>query len=471
MKHLVIISVLAALWPISGSFAAEVDLQNAFPTLPPFFNPTNLQDPMDGTDRLFVTEQPGKIWVFDNDPSVNTRTLFLDLTAQVNSTWECGLIGLTFSPNYESTGVFYVYYTTTGALKSRLSRFTVSANPNVANPASEQILLEIPQTNFCHKSGCLAFGADGYLYLTVGDDCQGWPSQDLHELMGKMLRLDVHAPGPYTIPPHPVRRQHAGLSRSNPTVFASVALQLRPWTKRLWLGDVGGRRGRVNIVKKGRNYGWMKMEGTACYPNPAICDTAGTNAVLPIWKFPHMSEMGESITGGFVYRGHTCPGLWGKYIYADYVNAVIWALSYDGVTATNDEIYNVPPTKYLTTFGVDKDNEVYVVSIYGYIYRMIDLTTGVGDRAPAPSVLTAEPNPFQTTMTFQFDAGTPGAARIEVFDVSGRRVRVIAASDAARSVAWNGTDDQGRDLASGVYFARLVVDGRDVAHQRIVLVR
>ena len=467
--------------PASG-IAAEVTLQNAFPNLlPPFNYPTNLQDPRDGTDRLFVLEQEGKVWVFQNDPAVNTRTLFLDLTAKVNNTWECGLVGLAFHPDYENNGEFFVYYMTSGAqLKSRLSRFHVGVDANHADPNSEEILYEIPQTNFCHKSGCLVFGEDGYLYITVGDDCQGWPGQDRTSLMGKLLRIDVDNTSPglaYAIPPdnpfvgNPFgwRQEIWAYGFRNPWRFS-----IDSETQRIWLGDVGEATWEeANLIKKGRNYGWMKMEGTNCFPNVSSCDTLGMNAVLPIWQFPHVSEMGESVTGGYVYRGHTCPSLWGKYVYADYVNGVIWALSYNGVSATNDEIYNQPPSKYLSTFGTDKDDEVYVVSLYGYIYRMIDITTDVDGSAPPATSLEAYPNPFQTATHFAFDVPASEDARVEIFDVSGHRVRVLPAqaSAASRTVTWNGTDDRGHELASGVYFARLLVRGSAAGYRRVILVR
>ncbi len=479
MRHVTTtIGALAALLFVCPA-AADVDLQNAFPSLPGFNYPVDLQDPMDGTDRLFIVEHPGKIWVFNHDPAVNTRTLFLDLTGNINNTWDCGLLGLAFDPDYENNGIFYAYYTPGGPLRTRLSRFQVSADPNVADPLSEEPILEIPQTNFCHKAGCLAFGPDGYLYMTIGDDCQGFPAQNPSSLLGKMLRLDVDSTATYDIPPdNPFvgnpngwREEIYAYGFRNPWRFS-----IDPETKRIWLGDVGEATWEeIDIVKKGRNYGWMKMEGLACYPPPSTpCDTTGLNAVLPIYQYPHGGELGESVTGGYVYRGHTLPRLWGKYIYADYPNGVLSALSYDGVTATNDEIYNVPPSKYISTFGVDKDDELYVVSLWGFIYKMVDpVATGIEGDTPQPLDLLAGPNPFQHSTTFQFDVPAQGSARIEVYDVSGHRVRVLAssASNRARQVTWNGTDDDGRALASGVYFARLFIDGRAAAHQRVVLVR
>jgi glucose/arabinose dehydrogenase len=483
MKHLVTTCILAALLPVSISTAAEVGIESAFPTLPLFESPTNIQDPMDGTDRLFVSEQTGRVWVFENDPSVTSRTLFLDLSPVTHMEWEAGFLGLAFDPNYENNGTFYVYYNTdTDTLVSRLSRFHVSGDPDLADLGSEQILFEIPQSDMwvCHKGGCLAFGPDGYLYIATGDNCDGWPSQSLDVLAGKLLRIDVHVPSPgtYVIPPdNPFadntngwREEIYAYGFRNPWRFSFDAQ-----TEELWLGDVGeGAWEEVDIIKKGRNYGWMKMEGLVCYPNASVCDTAGTNNVLPIWTFPHLHENGNSIIGGYVYRGPTLPSLWGKYVYTDYPSGVIYALSYDGFTATNDTIFNeTQPNQLITTFGVDKDNELYFIGLWGIIYRLVDLTTGVADRAPVPATLRADPNPFHGSTTIHF-AGSPArGARVEVFDVRGHLVRSLGFSggDESGSVAWNGTDDRGREVASGVYFARLVVNGRALAHQRIVRVR
>ena len=481
MKHLMTTCILAALLPVSTAHAAEVGLKNAFPLVPVFEAPTNIQDPMDGTNRLFVAEQTGRVWVFENDSLATTKTLFLDLSAVTHMQWEAGFLGLAFDPNYETNGHFYVYYNTdTDTLVSRLSRFQVSTNPDVADPGSEEIVLEIPQYNLCHKAGCLAFGPDGYLYLSVGDDCQGWPGQDLTALTAKLLRIDVHvaSPGTYVIPP-----DNPFVGNTNGWREEIYAYGFRnAWrfsfdsqTQTLWLGDVGeGAWEEVNIITKGRNYGWMKMEGTVCYPNENVCDTTGANMVLPIWTYPHLDENGNSVIGGYVYRGHTLPSLWGKYVYADYPGGRICALSYDGFTATNDTIYNqTTPNQLITTFGVDKDGELYFIGLWGIIYRMVDLTTGVADRVPPPATLRAEPNPFNVTTMIRFAGALSPGARVEVYDVRGRRVRSLGYSGggASGSVAWNGTDDQGRDVASGVYFARLVVDGRDLAHHRIVLVR
>jgi glucose/arabinose dehydrogenase len=465
-----------ALAPTPG-FAVPLQIQNAFPNLPAFNWPVDLQAPFDGSDRLFVVEKDGRIWVIDNDPTVSTRTLFLDISTQVRTEGSNGLLALAFHPDYENNGTFFVMYNTITPNTSRWSRFQVSGDPDVADPLSEDPFIEIPQTNTCHKGCGLVFGVDGYLYISIGDDCLGWPGQDLTTLMGKLLRIDVDGTSPgleYAIPPdNPFVGNQQGWREE---IFAYGFRN--PWrysidrpTNRIFVGDVGEATWEeINIVTKGRNYGWDNMEADVCYPNPALCDTAGMNAVVPIWKYPHVSELGAAVVGGYVYRGSTLPRLWNRYVYAD-VGEGVFALTQDGSSWTNELIYTIDPSKQFVTFGVDEEDELYVVSLFGQIYRFVDTNSGVGGSAPAAPTLVAEPNPFQTSTTLRVDVASGEAARIEVYDVRGRRVRVFETAQPAATITWNGTDDAGRELASGVYFARLVVDGRARVGHRIVLVR
>ena len=483
MRRSMVLVTSLALPALASSFvfAASTEIQNAFPNLPAFNWPVDLQAPFDGSDRLFVVEKDGKIWVFDNDPAVSTRTLFLDISAQVKTEGSEGLLALAFHPDYETNGTFFVMYNTITPYTSRWARFQVSPDPNVADPLSEDPFIEIPQQNTCHKGCGLVFGVDGYLYISVGDDCQGWPGQNLTTLMGKLLRIDVDGTAPgleYGIPPD---NPFAGNLQGWREEIYAYGFR-NPWrfsidreTNRIFLGDVGEATWEeVDIVTKGRNYGWIKMEAMDCFPNPAACDTNGTNAVLPIWQFPHGGEFGEAITGGYIYRGHTVSSLWGKYVCADAGNGQIFVVSYDGTNWTGETIYNESPTKQFVSFGVDEEDELYVVSLFGQIYRFQDTGTAVGGRPPAAPVLAVEPNPFQTSTTLRFESSIAGVAQIDIYDVRGRRVQTLT-TDArdlrVGAVTWNGTDDGGRDLASGVYFVRLLIDGRVVADNQVVIVR
>lgn len=450
---------------------------NAFPNLPPFSLPVDLQNAGDGSNRLFVVEKEGRIWVFANEPSVSARTLFLDISARVGTNGSCGLLALAFHPDYESNGTFFVMYNTITPNLSRWSRFHVSNDPDVADPLSEVVLMEIYQVSTGHKGCALVFGPDGYLYTSVGDDVQGWPGQELTTLMGKLLRIDVDNPpigfeygipsdNPYVGNPNNWREEIFACGFRNPWRFS-----IDPETNRIFLGDVGEARWEeVNIVTKGRNYGWNKMEGNQCFPKTTVCDTLGRNAVMPVFQYPHASEIGNAIIGGHVYRGTVLPGLQGKYIYAD-VSDGLFALQFDGTSWTSQLIEFNNPSRQYSTFGLDETRELYVVSIFGQIYRLGDTVSDVGVSTPSPFALHAEPNPFQNSTTFRFQSDVDGEGVIDVYDVRGQRVRSLDAPMHAASVEWDGRDTHGRVVASGVYFARLSVDGRTVASRQVVIVR
>ncbi len=460
----------------STASAFPSQTQNAFPLLGNFFWPVDLQNAGDDSDRLFVVEKDGRIWVFNNSPTVNSKTLFLNISAQVRNDGSNGLLALAFHPDYENNGTFFVMYNTITPNLSRWSRFQVSADPNVANPMSETILFQIPQTNTCHKGCALAFGGDGYLYISIGDDCQGWPGQDLTTLMGKLIRIDVNntAPGlEYAIPvdnplvgnPNGWREEIYAWGFRNPWRFS-----IDPETERIFLADVGEAKWEeVNIVTKGRNYGWDNIEGHECYPNPAVCDTLGMNAVPPIHQYFHTGEIGNAIIGGHVYRGPTLPALWGKYLYAD-VGDGTFAVWFDGVSWTSQLIEFNNPSRQYSSFGVDENGEQYAVSLFGGIYRFVDTASDVGTSPPA-LLLHAHPNPFQSSTTFRFDVPFDGDGEIHIYNVRARRVATLPAQAGAGAVTWDGINEQGYELASGVYFAQLHVGGRKVASRQIVIVR
>src|SRR6187551_3506315 len=190
MRRLILTTLVALLLfayrPVQANYVFP-----AFPGLPAFSSPIGVEDPMDGTDRLFVLERAGRIYEFQNDPAVHTRSLFLDISADVVTTFEGGLLGLAFHPQYESNGFFYVVFTAANPTRTVLARFTASASdPNVADPASKLIILELPKQGLLHNAGRVTFGPDGYLYLGIGDDSQQLMVQDLSSLFGKVLRID-----------------------------------------------------------------------------------------------------------------------------------------------------------------------------------------------------------------------------------------------------------------------------------------
>jgi glucose/arabinose dehydrogenase len=371
-----------ALWLVIGipRARAQVLVEDAFPLLqPPFTRPVGLENAGDGSNRLFVVEQAGKIHVFANDTLVTTSKVFLDITANVDSDGgEEGLLGLAFHPQYPDSPYVYVNYTTNiPTTHTQISRFTVTSNPDSADATSELPILEIPKPFANHNSGELEFGPDGYLYIGTGDGGgAGDPNgngQDLTTLLAAILRIDVDNPqsgANYGIPAdNPFVGNVSGYKEEiwaygfrNPWRF-SFDLQ----TDSLWVGDVGQNLWEeIDIARKGENYGWSIMEGNHCYAT-TTCDMTGLS--LPVWEYFHDSGR-RSITGGYVYRGSEIPDIFGLYIYADYSTGEIWSLEWDGATATNNLLVDVPTL--ISSFGVDESEELYFVALVdGRIYKLV----------------------------------------------------------------------------------------------------
>lgn len=336
----------------------------------------------DGSNRMFVGTQRGAIYVFPNSPQAKEATLFLDIREQV-ADWkrnnEEGFLGLAFHPEYEDNGQFFVYYTATGESRtSVVSRFTVSsADANVADPTSEEIVMKIPQQFANHNGGSIAFGHDGYLYIGLGDgggrnDPLGH-GQNLSTLMGSLLRIDVDTKQDgknYGIPAdNPfIKRQGA-----HPEIFAYGfrniwRLSVDRKTGAMWAADVGQDFWEeINIVQRGGNYGWSVREASFAFGNKSL--ESDHPLVNPVWEYDH--QIGRSITGGGVYRGSRLPELQGAYLYADFVTGRIWALKRNGAKAIQN--LSIATTGIpVMAFGEDEAGEVYyaIESVNGQgIYR------------------------------------------------------------------------------------------------------
>jgi glucose/arabinose dehydrogenase len=472
--------LIAAAAPAVAS--AAMDIQLAFPSLPFFDTPTGIVDPLDGTNRLFVLEKGGTVRVFHNDVTVSTSTLFLDLSDSTSTDLECGLLGMAFHPDYAHNGYFYVTYISKAkpGLTWVLARYHVSADPNVADPNSEERLIEIPQGNNIHKGGQIVFGPDGYMYVSVGDDGDTSQPQLLDSLKGKILRIDVDHPSgglnygipdgnPYKINAQDYRREIWAFGFRNPWRFNFAP------DGRLWEGDVGlNTWEEVNIVEREGNYGWPLMEGTQCdYPSP--CDTTGLNLKLPLYEYVHESEYGEAIIGGYVYEGTQMPELRGRYIYADTQNNHVWALYWNGINeATSTLVFDYPTNIFfhITSIGQDSNHELFFVSYYGGIFQLTGTPSAVGRESPkVPDVLlSAQPNPFVRETRIRFVSSGP--ARVDIYDVSGRLAqRLDSPSHGEREITWDGRNLAGNASPSGVYFVRLVQDGRTLGTRRIVLLK
>lgn len=363
--------------------AAEIEnrytVQDAFPGIS-FNRPLGLQNAGDGSGRLFVVEQGGRIYLIYNDLGDDAR-LFLDITGRVDDSGnEMGLLGLAFHPDFKDNGNFFLNYT--DGNNTVISRFTVNIdNPDSADPESEEIILTFPQPYSNHNGGHLEFGpSDGYLYIATGDGGSGGDpqgnAQNLETLLGKILRIDVDNKDTglnYAIPPDNPFYDNAGGYREeiyayglrNPWRFSIDAL-----TSRLWAADVGQNRiEEINIIEKGGNYGWNIMEGSLCFNPPESCDPTGLE--LPVYEYEH--HLGRSITGGFVYRGEDMPALEGAYIYADFISGIIWGLWYrEGEESRNFTL--VETGLNISSFGIDENYELYLTAFDGKIYRLVPLS-------------------------------------------------------------------------------------------------
>ncbi len=390
MRYIKLLLTILILFFFTESFA-QYQLQQAFPNLPNFSSPVDLQNAGDCTNRLFVIEQVGRIKVFENRADVSAVKTFLDITDRVTSGSEMGLLGLAFHPDYENNGYFYVNYTVSNPRFTRISRFQVSAtNPDSADKNTELILLTQSQPYANHNGGQASFGPDGYLYIALGDGGSGGDpenhAQTLTDLLGKISRIDVDNPqqplnygipddNPFVDSAGSIRKEIYAWGLRNPWRFS-----FDPVTGWLWCGDVGQNAWEeIDIIQNGKNYGWRCYEGNHPY------NTGGCNApeyIYPVWEYPHSPEC--SVTGGFVYRGPNQPGLVGKYIYADYCSDKIWALTYDGVNPPTNQLL-ATATGSPTSFGVDQVNELYICTFgQGRIYKFVSTAA-----VTSPSALTA----------------------------------------------------------------------------------
>jgi len=372
-----------------GTLYADYSVENAFPEFT-FTNPVGIESAGDGSNLLFIIEQPGRIYTFENDPYTSERYIFLDIRDIVNDNQnEEGLLGLTFHPNYSENGYFYVNYTDYSPKRNVIARYTVnSENPHEADESTALIILEVNQPYWNHNGGQMGFGPDGYLYIIFGDggsagDPQG-NGQNLQTLLASLLRIDMDNPSNglnYGIPPD---NPFINDSNARDEIYAYGLRNMwrfswDPVTNWLWGSDVGQNAWEeIDIIYPGLNYGWNTMEGNHCYSPPTGCDQTGLE--LPIWEYELYVEGDCSITGGYVYRGSQYFSLSGKYIYGDYCSGRIWALEYDGESpAQNEELLDTE--LYISSFGLDQNNEILLCGLgTGKIYRFTsDEPGGLGD--------------------------------------------------------------------------------------------
>lgn len=359
---------------LTSILSAQYELKPAFPNLPGFSSPLEIVSAHDGSNRLFVVQQKGKIYTFQDTPNVSTKKLFIDLSGIVTQVGgDRGLLGLAFHPDYKINKYFYVFYIADSAGSpigqwTRITRFTASLeNPDSAVFDSQVRILNISQPNDQHKGGRMEFGPDGYLYMSVGDggvyqDPDGF-AQSKFTLLGKILRLNVDSSSAgrnYSIPStNPFYNNISGFRQE---IFAyglrnTWKFSIDHVTGNIFGGDVGQFLfEEINLIKSGKNYGWNKMEGLHCYPDTNFCDTTGKGFTGPVLELRRNEAV--SVIGGYVYRGNLLPELYGKYIFADWYYGKVWAMDYiEGGTSTYVQLLD--STIYLPSLGLNENNELY----------------------------------------------------------------------------------------------------------------
>lgn len=329
-------------------------------------------------DRIFVTEQSGRIMSFTNNPDPQEALVFLDIRDRVNDSGnEEGLLGLAFDYGFDSNGYFYVYYSAESPRRSVISRFTAneSSNQRVADPESELEIMTVPQPFQNHNGGQLAFGPDGMLYISLGDGgASGDPNgngQNPATLLGSILRIDVSSVAPNNGYDIPADNPFVGSISAKEEVWA-YGLR-NPWrfsfdrhNGDLWAGDVGQNSfEEVNLIQAGGNYGWNTLEGNHCYSTKANCDPVET--VLPVIEYS--ANKGCSVIGGYVYRGLAIRPLVGTYVYGDYCSGEVRGFQYQDGKAVVDSLI-VDSSLNITSFGEDSKGEIYALSQDGSIHLL-----------------------------------------------------------------------------------------------------
>lgn len=348
-------------------------------------NPVFLTHAGDGSGRLFLVEQPGRILIWEDGEVLPEP--FLDIRKRVGDDgWEQGLLGLAFAPDFIQSLRFYVNYTDLRG-DTVIARFQASpVDTRRGLPDSEEEILGLRQPASNHNGGMILFGPDQMLWIGTGDGGAAGDrfrnGQNPNSLLGKMLRIDVLNPGPqpYAIPPdNPWVQELWDDQAVEPEVWA---LGLRnPWrysfdraTGDLWIADVGQDAfEEVHWVRSGQtpglNFGWPLMEGTHCFPQHVSCEETGLE--IPVAEFPQTA--GEcSITGGYVYRGPRTPSLHGRYIVGDFCSGRIWMIwnagEQDAPQWTEELLADTDMS--ISSFGEDEEGELYLLDLNGAVYRL-----------------------------------------------------------------------------------------------------
>lgn len=463
------INILLCCLCISTTFAQDLDLEVFASGLN---RPVNIKNA--GDDRLFVAEQDGIIKIINASGTVNS-TPFLDITTRVQSSGnEEGLLGLAFHPDYATNGYFFVNYTRdivgSSLDETVVSRFTRSStNPSIADPNSELEIITYTQPFSNHNGGELQFGPDGYLYISSGDGGSGGDpdnnSQNLGNLLGKLLRIDVNnstMANPYAIP---ADNPFIGSPSASDEIWA-YGLR-NPWkfsfdrmNGDIWIADVGqNAREEINraaLTDAGLNYGWRCYEGNATY-NTSGCPSSST-LTFPVAEY--LQTMGRcSITGGYRYRGSMYPNFNGLYFFADvctqevgYIEDVggSWAMTFEDFSGS------------LVAFGEDINGELYICSLGGVVYRLIDNSLSVDEFDL--NTVSVYPNPSKNEINIDFSSvGTSILSSISIYDMQGKLIRnIVSTEDVIQKINTS-------NMVTGIYVIRIEANnGQRSTHKLII---
>ncbi len=423
------------------SFSQSVILESFGPS---FSSPVEIKNA--GDERLFVVEKSGKIKILNPDGSVNSAP-FLDIEDRVSTNAnERGLLGLAFHPNYPENPFFFVNYTNNSG-DTTISKFSVSTDENIANE-SETVLLVINQPYGNHNGGCINFGPDGNLYIGMGDGGSGGDpqnySQSTGSLLGKMLRINVNS-GAYSIPENnPYGDEIWSVGLRNPWKFSFDSEN-----GNLWIADVGQNEfEEINMVENNPanvNYGWRCYEGDEPY-NMSGCPDNGLTFPVATYSHYNSGDFKCSITGGYVYRGNQISGLNGVYFFADYCSGEIGMLSTEDNSNWEMNLTFPNINGSWVSFGEDISGELYIVSINGGIYKIIDAALSQNELTLNNVII--YPNPFDEFININLQE----TADIKIYDSFGKKI--IQIDD------FKGTQVDLRNLIRGIYFIK--VDGYQI---------
>lgn len=428
---------------------------------------TGLTSPVEIThandSRLFVVQQNGIIKIVQPTGAVNAAN-FLNISSKVTFGGERGLLGLAFHPQYATNGYFFVYYNDTAG-NLTVSRYTVSAaDPNVADPSTEKILLNIPKPFDNHNGGSIHFGSDGYLWIVTGDGGSGGDpnnnAQNKNSLLGKMLRIDVNtSTAPYAIPP---TNPFVGVDGAD-EVWAyglrnAWKFSFDPATGNAMIADVGQGQieeiNRIPVTQAGVNYGWRCYEGNNAY-NTSGCAAAST-MTFPVAVYDHSGNR-CSITGGYVYRGSAYPALSGKYFFADYCSTQIGMLNADNTITWTPAFSG----NNFSTFGINNQNELFVAAVNnGKIYRITTGTLATQDNGGFATPVRIYPIPASERIFIDGFYGTDMTA--DITTIEGRKVLDSAKVESDYSVNITG-------IPAGTYFINVKSGDLRSYSQKIII--